>query len=291
MSRPLRILFVEDSPADAQLMLGELRQAGYEPTYERVETAEAMAAALEKQTFDLVLADYRMPNFTGVKALEVLKATGLDLPFIIVSGQIGEDVAVAAMKAGAHDYLMKSSLARLAPAVERELREAVVRRERRQAEEDRARLVEQLRAVNEEMAVRAVQLQEQADKAGQRAAELDALFEASGAGLAIYGPDGKVLRSNAIAGDLVGVAPEQSIGSIEAPRVETSEGKPLMPEESPAQRALRGETVCGVEIVFRQPWRKKAIRTSVNAAPIRAKDGLLLGAVVVFSDLTPLPEP
>lgn len=135
MDKPLRILIVEDSENDAWLMLRQLRRGGYDPTYERVETPQALQAALDRQTWDVVLSDYVMPQFSGLAALKLLQETGLDLPFIIVSGQIGEGTAVDAMKAGAHDYLLKDRLARLAAAVEQALREARVRQERRQMEE------------------------------------------------------------------------------------------------------------------------------------------------------------
>ena len=135
MKTPLRVLIVEDSEFDAKILVNVLKKGGYDPVYERVETSEAMAAALKTKSWDIILSDYNMPEFSAPDALKLLQETGLDLPFIIVSGGIGEDTAVAAMKAGAHDYLMKGNLARLAPAVERELREAVSRAARRQAEE------------------------------------------------------------------------------------------------------------------------------------------------------------
>jgi PAS domain S-box-containing protein len=135
MSSLLRLLIVEDSEDDALLAVRELRRAGYDVKFERVETATAMAVALEQQTWDLVIADYSLPQFTGAAALELLQSTGLDVPFIIISGSIGEDLAVAVMKSGAHDYMMKGTIKRLVPSVERELRDAEVRRQRRQAEE------------------------------------------------------------------------------------------------------------------------------------------------------------
>ena len=135
VSRPLRVLIVEDSEDDALLMVRELERGGYECVFERAETAQAMTAALAKQTWDVVLADYSMPHFSAPEALALLQKSGLDLPFIVVSGGIGEDTAVATMKAGAHDYLMKGNLKRLVPAVERELHEAEIRKERKQAEE------------------------------------------------------------------------------------------------------------------------------------------------------------
>jgi PAS domain S-box-containing protein len=134
MSTPLKALMVEDSADDAQLLLAELRRGGYDVTWERVETAEAMRAALGRQHWDIVIADYRMPGFSGLAALELLKASGRGLPFIIVSGTMGEEQAVAAMKAGASDYIMKDKLGRLVSAVERELRDAEKWREHRRAE-------------------------------------------------------------------------------------------------------------------------------------------------------------
>lgn len=135
MKIPLRVLIVEDSEFDARILINVLKKGGYDPVYERVETRAAMEAALKSKTWDVILSDYNMPEFSAPEALNLLQESGLDLPFIIVSGGIGEDTAVAAMKAGAHDYLMKGNLARLAPAVERELREAASRAARRQAEE------------------------------------------------------------------------------------------------------------------------------------------------------------
>lgn len=130
----LRLLQVEDSPDDAELLLAELRRGEFTPIAKRIETQEEMRAALRSETWDLIIADYTMPRFSATAALRVLRSTGIDLPFIIVSGTIGEATAVAAMKAGAHDYIVKNELARLIPAVQRELREAVVRRERNAAE-------------------------------------------------------------------------------------------------------------------------------------------------------------
>ena len=142
METPLRVLLIEDSESDAALVIRQLEKADYAVTVERVETAAQMTAALEKQAWDCVIADYQLPQFDAPAALAVLQATGLDLPFIVVSGTIGEETAVALMKAGAHDYLMKDKLARLAPAVKRELAEAQSRRERRQAEKHFQSLIE-----------------------------------------------------------------------------------------------------------------------------------------------------
>jgi PAS domain S-box-containing protein len=136
MPIPLRVLIIEDSEPDARLVVRTLRQADYEPTWERVETPEAMRTALERQPWDVILSDYKMPHFSGLAALRLLQEMEIDLPFIIVSGTIGEETAVEAMRAGAHDYLLKGNLTRLAPAIAREMCEAESRRARRQAEAD-----------------------------------------------------------------------------------------------------------------------------------------------------------
>ena len=140
MPNPLRVLIVEDSEDDALLIARELRRSGNSLTFERVETRAAMIAALEAPPWDLIVSDYSLPQFGGPAALALCKERGLDIPFISVSGAIGEDIAVEMMRAGAHDYVMKNNLARLSVAVERELRAAEERRERRQVEAARAHL-------------------------------------------------------------------------------------------------------------------------------------------------------
>ena len=135
MNQELRALIVEDSEDDALLLIHELKLGGYRPIHERVETAEDLQRVLGERQWDIILSDYRMPSFNALGALAIVKASGLDLPFIIISGKIGEETAVAAMKAGANDYVMKGNLSRLVPAIEREMREAAERRGRRRAEE------------------------------------------------------------------------------------------------------------------------------------------------------------
>jgi signal transduction histidine kinase len=142
--RPLRVLLVEDSQPDAILIARALERGGFQPEWERVETSEAMQLALEQRPWDLILADHAMPQFSATAALELVKKHGVDIPFIIVSGHIDEETAVAAMKAGAHDYVMKERLARLVPAVDRELREAEVRRARAKSERELMRAHEEL---------------------------------------------------------------------------------------------------------------------------------------------------
>ena len=141
MSKLLRVLLVEDSEDDAELLVIALERGGYQVIYRRVDNRIDMQTAFEEfPPWDIILADYSMPQFSAIAALELLKKNQLDLPFVIVSGKIGEDTAVAAMKAGAHDYLVKGKLSRLIPAVEREMREAVFREEYRSAQRRLRRL-------------------------------------------------------------------------------------------------------------------------------------------------------
>jgi PAS domain S-box-containing protein len=134
MPTPLQVLILEDRPADAELALRELRRAGFAPGWLRVETEADYLAALDP-SLDLILADYSLPQFDALRALELLRARGLDIPFIIVSGMIGEDIAVAAMQRGAADYLIKDRLARLGAAVEHALDQRRLRVEMQQAEQ------------------------------------------------------------------------------------------------------------------------------------------------------------
>lgn len=135
MRKPLNVLIVDDSADDVLFIVRELMRGGYDPGYERVDTAKAMDEALGKQSWDIIICDYALPFFSGPDAIELLKKSGIDIPLIIVSGAITEETAVQTMKAGAHDFVMKRNLARLTPAVVRELREAAVRKENRTAEE------------------------------------------------------------------------------------------------------------------------------------------------------------
>lgn len=140
MTVPLRVLIVEDSEADAILLSRELRDSGYEISFERVASSTSMSAALQKQHWDLVISDYTIPGFSGVDALKLLRAKSSEIPFIFVSGTIGEERAVAALKLGAQDYVMKDNLGRLVPTIRRELQEAGQRRERARLEQENRRL-------------------------------------------------------------------------------------------------------------------------------------------------------
>ena len=135
MRKPLRVLLIEDREDDALLLLRSLRAGGFEPEFDRIETSQSMTAALLARSWDIIISDYSLPNFSGLEALDILKQSGLDLPFLLVSGTIGENLAVEAMKAGAHDYVMKGNLQRLTTAIDRELREFEIRKERKEAQE------------------------------------------------------------------------------------------------------------------------------------------------------------
>src|SRR5256885_17132144 len=137
--RPLRVLLVEDSAEDAELMLRALKAGSFDPVHERVETPAALRSALEGSTWDIVLSDYYLPELEAPAALALVRERAPDTPFLVVSGSMGEDTAVAAMKSGAVDYIMKDRLQRLAPPVQRAIEDAAVRR-------DRPRLEQQLLA-------------------------------------------------------------------------------------------------------------------------------------------------
>ncbi|HLP14793.1 MAG TPA: PAS domain S-box protein [Bacteroidota bacterium] len=187
MRMQLRILVVEDSEDDALLVLHHIRAGGYDIEHERVETSEAMQAALHGAQWDIVLSDFKLPHFNGLEALRLVKEFDVDIPFIIISGTIGEEIAVEAMQAGAHDYIMKNNLTRLLPAIERELRESKSRVQRklleRKQEESEARL----------------RLQSMA-------------LESAANSIAISDKDGAIIWANHALCDLTGYAMEEIIG-------------------------------------------------------------------------------
>src|SRR5437016_9089052 len=149
MNRTLRVLNIEDSERDVELLRRHLSRSGYDVISDRVQTPEATKAALATEDWDVILCDYSMPHFGARAALALVKELGLDIPFIIISGTVGEVVAVEAMRAGAQDYLLKDNLVRLAPTIEREVQEAENRRARRRAEVDLTRSEAQYRRLLE----------------------------------------------------------------------------------------------------------------------------------------------
>ncbi len=250
MLDPLRVLIVEDSEDDTLLMVRELQRGGFDPVFERVQTPDSMTAALQARAWDLIISDYSMPQFGGGAALTLFKQQGLDIPFIAVSGVIGEDTAVEMMKAGADDYVMKSRLARLAPAVRRELRAAQERRVRKQAEAAMAHLASIVESCED----------------------------------AIVGEtlDGVVTSWNTGAQRLYGYAPQEMIGrpvSILVPAFRSYD----LPEIY--EQLKRGQPLEPFETV-RLRKDGKAIDVSLTVSPIRDRDGRVMGASTVARDIT-----
>jgi two-component system, cell cycle sensor histidine kinase and response regulator CckA len=250
MNSALRLLCVEDREDEAELILREIRRGGYQIEYDRVETAEELRAALASE-WDAILSDYSMPQFDAVAALRVLQESGKDLPFIIVSGTVGEDIAVIAMKAGAHDFIPKGNLRRLLPALERELREAEGRAERHLAEE-------QLRQTNEVVA---------------------AAFAASPTPMILLDRRAFVLRWNPAAERVFGWRAEEVIGR----RI------PFIPPGDPffadtINTLMRGQAVSNRE-VERKRRDGSSVRILVSAAAIYGNDGV--SAIVgILADVT-----
>ena len=250
MNKPLRVLLIEDSPDDAFFIQQELRRGGFEPVSQRVDTEPDFTAALAAQTWDVVIADYSLPQFDAIVALRLLQKSGLDLPFIIVSGNIGEEVAVAAMKSGAHDYLLKDNLVRLVAAVERELRDARDRWERRRVEETCARLA--------------------------------AIVESSGDAIIGQTLKGAITSWNPGAERIFGHTAREAIGQsilMIQPPDRLEEEKALM------ERLTRGETIEQFETV-RMRKDGKRIDVSVTISLIRNDRGDLVGASKIARDVT-----
>jgi PAS domain S-box-containing protein len=259
MSQSLLVLIVEDSESDAALVVRTLRQAGYKVNNQRVEDAAEMQAALQQQPWDVIISDYSLPQFDAPAALALLQESGLDLPFIVVSGTIGEETAVAMMKAGAHDYLMKDKLSRLAPAVEREIREAQSRRERRQAEEGVAQLSRRMELI------------------------------LNSAGEGIYGSDtaGKITFINPALAGMLGWEASELLGqpAHELFHHTRPDGRPYPGEECPIYLAFQdGHSHHLDDELF---WRKDGTGFPVEytSTPIREGDQIT-GTVVVVKDIT-----
>ena len=149
MEKLLRILIIEDSEDDTLLLLRQLQLDGYHPVYKRVDSAEEVESTLDKQKWDIVISDYVLPHFSGLEALRLIRSKDVDIPCIIVSGRITDETAVAAMKAGARDYIMKDNLKRMGAAIERELAETEARRERRKTQDQLKEVSEKLYLVTE----------------------------------------------------------------------------------------------------------------------------------------------
>lgn len=260
MDEKIRVLMVEDSPQDAKLILYSLKRYGFEVQSERVQAAAYMRDRLAKENWDVVLSDYTMPQFSGEAALEVLKQTGLDIPFILVSGRIGEEKAVQLMKSGASDFVMKDNLGRLPSAVEREVREANVRRQRRWAE---------------------------AELASQRIL-METIVNQAVEAILVCDPHGRVIFANPAALRLAQQPDLSSLQSEEAwGRETTLEGGEIPTEEWAIPRALRGEVMVGREVHMRRR-DGSTYDVLINGALLKDPENNTIGAVSVLTDITPL---
>jgi PAS domain S-box-containing protein len=255
MTIPLRVLIVEDCESDAALNIRVLENAGHQVSYVIVDTANEMKAALKKGNFDIVLSDHNLPQFGSAAALALLKESGREIPFIIVSGAIGEEIAVQLMKDGAQDYVMKDHLSRLAPAVERELRDAEARRQRKRSEE-------KLRE-SEERFSRVVEI------TGEMIWEVNSEF--------LY------LYVNPVSEIVTGYKPEEIIGKMSlfdfsAPEVRQEYKDAVL--DSFKNKDLKAFTCSGIT------KDGKAIILEMNATPIRDSNNRLIGCRGTCKDIT-----
>lgn len=247
---PLRVLIVEDSVEDTFFVVRELQRGGFQVDFERVETAPAMQEALDNQTWDLVISDYSLPQFGGAAALAIFRQRAVDVPFILVSGTLGEEIAVEMLKSGAHDYVMKDHLDRLVPAVRHELRAAQERRISRQTE-----------AASNYLALLVKSCQ-------------DAII-----GEAL---DGTIVSWNSGAERLYGYSAVEIVGrsiSVLMPSYRPDEMAELM------ERIKRGETVDRYETV-RLRKDGTPVDVSLTLSPIRDLSGRIIGASALTQDIT-----
>jgi PAS domain S-box-containing protein len=248
--KDIQLLIVEDSADDASLLLAELERQGHASAYQRVESKADFLAALQQQPWDAVIADYVLPNFSGPEALRLLRAQGLDTPFIMVSGIYGEEEAVAMMKSGANDYVMKGNLSRLAPALERELIIAQDRRRHQRAEAARQFLA--------------------------------SIVESSAD--AIYGKnlDSLIMSWNPAAEQLFGYRAEEVIGRsnvILFPQNRRDEMLDIL-------AGVRRGDIVGVRESERLHKSGKIIPVSVTVSPIKNTAGVIVGASSIARDIT-----
>jgi PAS domain S-box-containing protein len=295
MRKDPRILVAEDSQDDLLLLEHEIKKGGWEPFIRRVETAEEMKQALLEDRWDIIISDYIMPRFGGLEALEVLKATGLDIPFIILSGKIGEDIAVEAMKAGAHDYIVKGNLGRLMPAVERELRDAEVRAKRKAAEEELRRyherlgeLVEErtaeLRLANEqlqqEIAERRIAeeaLWKAVSRAEEEKAKTEAIIAAMGDGVMIQDTNYRILYQNKIHRDIIG----DHAGNY---CYKAYYNYDRICDDCPVHEAFKDKSIHHAEKVVANA--RGIFHVEITASPLKDADGNVVAGIEIVRDIT-----
>ncbi|VAW75657.1 diguanylate cyclase/phosphodiesterase (GGDEF & EAL domains) with PAS/PAC sensor(s) [hydrothermal vent metagenome] len=259
MTAPLRVLIVEDNDDDAQLLLVRLRRAGYSPDYIRIDNADSLRKALHNHNWQIVISDYAMPGFSGLEALRILRAQDQDTPFILVSGTVGEEIAVEAMRFGANDYIMKDNLTRLIPAIERELRDVRERSDRRRAEE--ALYQERERAL--------------------------VTLHSIGDGVITTDADGRVDYMNPVAERVTGWNNNEAQGHPLTGILPLTNEASRIPIESPITICLRTRQVVDLTeqcLLINRNGQEFHIEDS--AAPIFDRENHVIGVVVVFHDVT-----
>ena len=250
MHGPLRVLMVEDSAEDTLLIAAELQRGGLDPVFERVETAASMQAALDLREWDLIICDYSMPQLAGLVALALYRQKGLDIPFISVSGTVGEETVAEMMKAGVHDYVLKNHLSRLVPAVKRELRAAQERRGRRQAEAVATYLASIVQSCDD----------------GIIGNTLDGIVVSWNSGAErIYGYGADEMIGRSISSLIPSYRPEELYGIFEA--------------------IQRGESVDGFETVLIRKGGRP-VEVSLTISPIKDVTGRVVGVSTVTRDIT-----
>lgn len=250
MKTIMRVLFVEDSEDQAALAVEHLRAHGFDPVFERVETPETLRTALKRKVWDAVICDYSMPKFNGAAALKIYHESHLDIPFICVSGSLGEERAVEMMRAGAHDYIMKGNMARLGPSVARELQAAQDRRERRRMQ--------------------------------KAAAHLAAVVESSDDAIISKTINGIILSWNKAAERIYGYTAEEIIGqsiSLLLPPGRATEFSDAMEKIRHGKHVIRFDTV-------RVRKDGSPVEVAVTISPIIGSGGEVIGASSIACDVT-----
>ena len=264
MSTPLKVLIVSDSEDDAGVLSFELKGGGFEVHYLRVDTENDLINALKSATWDVVISDYMMANFSGLDALKVLKWQGFDLPFIMVSGKVDEETAVEAMKAGANNFIWKDNLARLVPAVHRELQDMESRQEWRQ--------VEEALEVSEEK-YRLILAEEELSQA---------IFEQAEQAIIVCDEKGSIIRASEVAKTLCGSTPLLKSFDLTFPLCFATGDR--AGGQFSVWNVLEGEIFHEVEVTFHPKGR--TLHLLLNAGPLTSKKTGVIGCVVTLTDIS-----
>jgi PAS domain S-box-containing protein len=265
----LRVLIVEDSENDARLIHRQLTTAGYEVVLRRVETEAELRAALTDDSWQLVLCDYHLPRLNAIRALEIIQATGLDLPVVVVSGQIGEEAAVDLMRRGAHDYLLKDKMARFIPVVQRELQEAEERSRHRQSEFDRSRAERALR---------------------ESEARYRSVVSALAEGIVLIDRSGLIVACNDSAAHIIGIPKEQLlVSSLDQSlwRLYQEDGTPIPEADRPLRVCLNTGRALDDMVMGMQRADGTRLWISAHVRPcLHDASGLPALVAMSFSDIT-----